>query len=102
MNAQQEVGIDECPLERKLDARIETAALRPSLVEELQQGGDVCLCHRPPVREACHFGEDLRGTTLFVGTASRLTYENVAATRRVFRSAEGLIWPADLHRADAR
>ena len=41
MNTKQKIGIDEHPLERELNARVEAAAVSTSLVEELQQRLDI-------------------------------------------------------------
>ena len=49
LDAEQEVGVDEHPLERELDAGVEAAAALAAAVEEAEEGVEVGRRHRPPI-----------------------------------------------------
>ena len=59
LNAQQEIRVDQDPLERELNARIEAAAVAAAALEELQDRVEVGFRDRPPVGQPRHPRKDL-------------------------------------------
>ena len=105
LNAQQEIRIDEDPLERELNSRVETSAIAPAALEELEQRLDVGLRDRSAIRQPSHPRKDLRGARRLCPRSLRAGLAQTKIARRlgVFVAAPvGAVRSTDLHRADAR
>src|SRR5207253_4912723 len=87
VHAQQEVGIDEHPLERELNPRVKAAPFASSLREEWTQRLHICRRGGPPIRKARDLREDLRGAVALFRGAARFAHENGPAAWRVLRGS---------------
>ena len=101
MDAQKEVGIDEEPLERQLNAGVEAPAVGATGLEEPEQRLHVSGGHRPPIGAPGQPRENRRGARLFVHPTCRLTDKNLATTGRVPRS-DDLVRATDRDRVHGR
>ena len=101
-DAQQEIRIDQQPLERELNAGVEVSAVFPAVGVELHQRLRVGAGQRPPVGQAREPVEDPRRAVLLLALALRRADEDRAPARRVLRRPRHLERTADLHRPDRR
>ena len=98
LDAEQELGVDQHPFQRELDAGVE-AAVAPAGAEEAEQGRDVFLGGGPAIRPAGQPGEDPAGAgRLFVGRGRRRrpADEDLAAARGIAGAVDG-VGAADRH-----
>ena len=102
-DAQEEIGVDEHPLERELDAGVKAAAARAAAVEEAEQRLDVVRRHGTAIGAPRQTRHDLGGARPLVrirrGCGVRPADEDRAAARRIPRTGD-VVRPADGHRAD--
>src|SRR5262245_66591739 len=103
VDAQQEVGIDEHPLEGELNAGIERLARAAAAVEKPQQRLDVGRGDRPAVRALRETRQNPRGARALFSGRFGLADEN-RATARCIRTDDAVraCGPANLDRVDVR
>src|SRR5215471_11203951 len=102
MNAEEKVGIDEHAFKSELDSIIEGVAIAPSVVEELQQRGDVRLRHGPSVGEPSQARENLCRAGMVFRCSLGLADENRAAAGSVLGGSGSLIRSPNLHPSHVR
>ena len=100
LDPEDELGVGQHPLQRKLNAGLETVGT-PAILVETEQRLDVALGDRTPIGPVRQPGENLPRAGRVVGPTVRMTDEDAAATGRVTRAVDG-IRPADLHGGHSR
>ena len=95
-HAQEEIGVDEHPLQRELDTGVEAAAVLPAAVEEAEQRVQVVRRHRPAVGAPRQPRDDIGGAgSLVLGRRGlRPAREDEPPARRVADPGDG-VRPAD-------
>ena len=102
VHAQQEIRIDQHPLERELNARLEGSSVATAISEERHQRLHVPGIHRTPIRQPRDPRQDLRRARFLVcnarGTADKQTESLPSAFCPLPFTASVRVRAADLNR----